>query len=57
MKYENPEMEEYYLSLPPEVRRFIDRSGADICSPGELKLIGEHFRTSLGGTPDSGRRS
>ncbi len=48
MKYENPQMEAYFNSLPPKVRAFINRSKADISTPGELMLIGEHFRNSFG---------
>ncbi|MDO4515929.1 MAG: hypothetical protein Q4C76_02175 [Bacillota bacterium] len=48
MKYENPQMEAYFASLPPKVRAFINRSKADISTPGELMLIGEHFRNSFG---------
>lgn len=48
MKYENPQMEAYYNSLPPKVQAFIHRSKADISTPGELMLIGEHIRHSLG---------
>ena len=40
-------MEEYFNSLPVQVRSFINRSGADICSPGELTMIGEHLKHSL----------
>ena len=50
MKYDNPQMEAYYNSLPSEVKNFIDRSGAEISTPGELMLIGEHFRNSIGYT-------
>lgn len=50
MKYDNPQMEAYYNSLPSEVKKFIDRSGAEISTPGELMLIGEHFRNSFGYT-------
>lgn len=46
MKYDDPNMEQYFRSLPPPVQRLIERSGADICSPGELMLIGEHFKIS-----------
>ena len=48
MKYEDPKMEEYFQSLPAEVKAYINASGADICSLGELTMIGEHFRHSLG---------
>ncbi|MBU5626936.1 hypothetical protein KQI82_08450 [Oscillibacter sp. MSJ-2] len=47
MKYQDPKMEEYFNSLPVQVRSFINRSGADICSPGELTMIGEHLKHSL----------
>ena len=50
MKYENPQMEAYFNPLPPKVRAFINRSRAEISSPGALMLIGEHFRNSFGVT-------
>lgn len=50
MKFDNPDMEHYFRTLPQEVRLFIERSGAEISSPGELMLIGEHFRNSFGYT-------
>jgi galactokinase len=43
-------MEAYFNSLPPQVREFIQRSKAEIASPGELRLIGEHFKNSFGYT-------
>lgn len=48
MKYEDPRMEAYFNSLPSKVRAFINNSRADISTPGELMLIGEHFRKSFG---------
>ena len=48
MKYEDPRMEAYFNSLPSKVRAFIHNSRADISTPGELMLIGEHFRKSFG---------
>lgn len=48
MKYENPQMEAYFNGLPAEVQAFINRSKAEISTPGELMLIGEHLRHSLG---------
>ncbi len=50
MKYEDPRMEAYFNSLPSKVRAFIHNSRADISTPGELMLIGEHFRNSFGET-------
>ena len=43
-------MEAYFNSLPSKVRAFIHNSRADISTPGELMLIGEHFRNSFGET-------
>lgn len=47
-RYENPQMEQYFRSLPPKVQNFILDSHAEIGSLGDLMLIGEHFRHSLG---------
>lgn len=44
MKYDDPEMERYFLSLPPETQEFINQSGAEISTLGELMEIGEHFK-------------
>ena len=52
MKYENPQMEAYFNSLPGKVRAFIHRNKAEISTPGELMLIGEHLRHSLGCNED-----
>lgn len=49
MKYEDPKMEAYFRSLPPVVQSYINRSGIDICSMGDLTLIGEHFANNLEG--------
>ncbi|MCI2056575.1 MAG: hypothetical protein LKJ86_05445 [Oscillibacter sp.] len=51
MKYKDPKMEAYWNSLPGDVKALINASGADICSPGELTMIGEHFKHSLGDEP------
>ena len=40
-------MEAYYASLPPAVKNYIERSGVEISTYGELMQIGEHFRHSL----------
>ena len=44
-----------FNSLPSKVRAFINNSRADISTPGELMLIGEHFRKSFG-EPEEGPR-
>jgi hypothetical protein len=48
MKYDDPKMERYFHSLPPEVQNYINRSDAEIASLGDLMLIGEHFKISFG---------
>ena len=48
MNFSDSKMEQYFNTLPPEVQNYILASGADISSLGELTLIGEHFRYSLG---------
>lgn len=45
--YKDPKMEEYFLSLPTEVRAFIISSGREISTPGELMMVGEHFKMTL----------
>lgn len=50
MKFDDPNMENYFRTLPLEVQAFIQNSKAEISSPGELMLIGEHFRNSFGYT-------
>lgn len=55
MNYEDPKMQAYYNALPSKVRAFIDNSGVDISTPGELMLIGEHFRKKFGEDQPSGK--
>ena len=40
-------MERYFSSLPPAVKSYINRSGVEISTYGELMQIGEHFRHSM----------
>lgn len=47
MKYRDPQMERYFTALPPAVRHYINSTGVDISTYGELMQIGEHFRHSL----------
>lgn len=44
MKYEDPKMEEYWKSLPPEARAYIDKTRVDISSLGMLKKLGEYYK-------------
>ncbi|SBW03984.1 hypothetical protein KL86CLO1_11849 [uncultured Eubacteriales bacterium] len=47
MKYKDPVMEKYFLSLPQNVKGFINASEVEISTPGDLMLIGEHFKVSF----------
>lgn len=44
MHYDDPKMQAYFNDLPAKARVMIDRSGVEISTPGELMLVGEHFR-------------
>ncbi len=44
MHYDDPKMQAYFNDLPAKARAMIDRSGVEISTPGELMLVGEHFR-------------
>ena len=58
MTFEDPKLEEYFRTLPEDVQRFLNSSGKEICSLGELMLVGEHLRNSFGHPPEeeSGER-
>jgi len=47
VKYKDPVMEKYFLSLPQNVKGFINASEVEISTPGDLMLIGEHFKVSF----------
>ena len=47
LKYREPAKERYFSSLPPAARSYINRSGVEISTYGELMQIGEHFRHSM----------
>ena len=47
MKFKDPAMEKYFSSLPPAVKQYLNSTGVEISTPGELMQIGEHFRHSL----------
>lgn len=57
MNFEDPKMQAYYNDLPSKVRAFIDNAGVDISTPGELMLIGEHFRKKFGEDHQPGQSS
>lgn len=44
MTFEDPKMEAYFNALPSKTRAFLRNAGVEISTPGELMLIGEHFR-------------
>lgn len=43
----NPDLRDYYDSLPLEVKELILESGAEISTLGELMQVAEHFRHTL----------
>lgn len=47
MLFEDPKMQAYYDSLPPKVRAFLENAKVEVGSPGELMMIGEHFRKAF----------
>jgi len=49
MKFEDPKMEAYFNALSHEAQSYINNSGIDICSLGDLVLIGEHFENNNSG--------
>ena len=51
MTFEDPKLEEYFRTLPEDVQRFLNSSGKEICSLGELMLVGEHLKNSFGYPP------
>ena len=44
MKYEDPQMEAYWATLPEEVQALINASGIDICSLGMLTKLGDYYK-------------
>lgn len=47
LQFEDPKMQEYFEALPSKVRAFLRNSKLEISSPGELMMIGEHFKKEL----------
>ncbi len=48
LQFEDPKMQEYFEALPSKVRAFLRNSKIEISSPGELMMIGEHFKKGIG---------
>ena len=46
MKYEDPQMEAYWNSLPAEVQARILASSIDLCSLGMLMKLGDYYKNS-----------
>ena len=55
LQFEDPKMQVYFEALPSKVRAFLRNSKLEISSPGELMMIGEHFKKELE-TPQDGRK-
>ena len=48
MKYEDPNMEAYWNSLPAQVQAIINETGIEICSLGMLMKLGDYYQNSSG---------
>ena len=46
MKYEDPQMEAYWNSLPAEIQALINASGIDLCSLGMLMKLGDYYKNN-----------
>lgn len=49
MKYEDPNMEAYWNSLPAEVQAIINETGIEICSLGMLMKLGDYYQNGSNG--------
>lgn len=49
MKYEDPNMEAYWNTLPTQVQSIINESGIEICSLGMLRKLGDYYQNRIGG--------
>ena len=49
MKYEDPNMEAYWNSLPSQVQSLINETGIEICSLGMLMKLGDYNQNGNGG--------
>ena len=49
MKYEDPNMEAYWNSLPSQVQSLINETGIEICSLGMLMKLGDYYQNGNGG--------
>ena len=46
MKYEDPQMEAYWNSMPAEIQAQINASGIDLCSLGMLMKLGDYYKNN-----------
>lgn len=53
MKYEDPNMEKYWNTLPKEIQSLINQSGIDLCSLGMLTKFGDYYKNSEQGETDA----
>lgn len=42
--FDNPELQDYFLSLPEPIRDRLKESGVEISTLGELKQVVEHMK-------------
>lgn len=47
MKYEDPNMEAYWNSLPAHVQSIINETGIEICSLGMLMKLGDYYQNGM----------
>ena len=55
MKYEDPNMEAYWNSLPTRVQSKINETGIEICSLGMLMKLGDYYQNGSGGEKEEVR--
>lgn len=48
----NPDLDEYFQSLPPKTKSRIVSSGVQIATLGELKQCAEHLMVEYGESPE-----
>jgi hypothetical protein len=52
VKYEDQNMEQYWLSLPKEIQDRINDAGIDLCSLGMLQKLGDYYKNGDGIVPE-----
>lgn len=44
MKYQDPQMESYWNTLPTHIQAAINSTGIDLCSLGMLTKLGDYYK-------------